>query len=125
MDNDTLVKTGRKIVKALEGSGVPLVAALWVRQPSDTEDNWFFWLAPKTFRSRSDFYLEVAMALAKVRDQIGYLEISSIKAIDPKDDIVRDLHRQFPKVSPHQPRYFFSQSLGGTYLKEGIVLRVA
>jgi hypothetical protein len=122
VDKTTLVDTGRRIVKALEDEGVPLIAALWVREISDTGgDTWLLWVAPKKFRGRSAFYLDLAMALATLQGQIGYFEISNVKVIEPNDPLIDEL-RRFGRVRPNRPRYLFSESLGRIYLTEAIIL---
>ena len=47
MDKNSLVEVGRKIVKGLQNGGVPLVAALWVREAMD--EQWLLWISPKSF----------------------------------------------------------------------------
>jgi hypothetical protein len=121
MDKDSLVVVGRKILKGLQDDGVPLLVALWVREMSD--ETWLLWLAPKTFKGRQSFYASVAKVLSQLRAQIGYFEISSVRTIDPTSPIIGEL-RRFGQIRPDRPRYLFNENLGGTYLKEGILLQV-
>lgn len=122
MDKNSLVEIGREIVKGLQGESVPLTAALWIRELSDTGgDNWLLWLAPKTFLGRTNFYGSLSRVLTKLQPQIGYFEIANVRTIDPASPIVREL-RRFGKVSPDRQRYLSSENLGGIYLNEAIVL---
>lgn len=124
MDKDSLVERGRVIVKGLQDENVPLVAALWVREISDTGgDNWLLWLAPKSFQGRASFYKSLAKVLAKLQSQIGYFEISNVRTIAPASPIIDEL-RRFGPIRPDQPRYLFNENLAGTYLQEGIILHV-
>lgn len=124
MDKNSLVESGRKIVKGLQDDGVPLTAALWVREMSDTGDeNWLLWLAPKTFHGRTDFYASLAKVLSKLRAQTGYFEISNVRTVVPTNSIIGEL-RRFGPIRPDRPRYLFNENLGGIYLKEAIVLHV-
>ena len=124
MDKDSLVERGRKIVTGLQDDGVPLIAALWVREISDTgDDNWLLWLAPKTFKGRAHFYKALASVLTKLQPQIGYFEISNVKSIAPTDAIIGEL-RRFGPIRPNRPRYLFNENLGGKYIKEAVVLHV-
>ena len=124
MDKNSLVESGREIVKGLQDDGVPLIAALWVREMSDTgDDNWLLWLAPKTFQGRTNFYASLAKVLTKLQPQIGYFEISNVRTIVPTSPIIGEL-RRFGPNRPNLPRYLFNENLGGIYLKEAIVLHV-
>lgn len=124
MDKNSLVESGRVIVKGLQDDGVPLIAALWVREMSDTgDDNWLLWLAPKTFQGRTYFYASLAKVLTKLQPQIGYFEISNVRTIVPTNPIIAEL-RRFGPIRPDRPRYLFNENLGGIYLKEAIVLHV-
>jgi len=124
VDKNSLVESGWEIVKGLEDDGVPLIAALWVREMSDTgDDNWLLWLAPKTFQGRANFYASLAKVLTKLQPQIGYFEISNVRTIEPTNPIIREL-RRFGQIRPDRPRYLSSENLGGVYLKEAIVLHV-
>lgn len=124
MDKDSLVERGRVIVKGLQDEGVLLIAALWVREISDTGgDNWLLWFAPKTFQGRTSFYASLAKVLTKLQLQIGYFEISNVRTIAPTSSIIGEL-RRFGPIRPDRPRYLFNENLGGTYLQEAIVLHV-
>lgn len=124
MDKNSLVEIGREIVKGLQDDGVPLVAALWVRELSDTgDDDWLLWLAPKKFLGRTNFYASLAKVLTKLQPQIGYFEIANVRTIEPTNSIIGEL-RRFGQIRPDRPRYLSSESLGGVYLKEAIVLHV-
>lgn len=124
MDKSSLVESGREIVKGLHVDGVPLIAALWVREISDTGgDNWLLWLAPKTFQGRTNFYASLARVLTKLQPQIGYFEISNARSIVPTNPIISEL-RRFGPIRPDRPRYLFNENLGGIYLAEAIVLHV-
>lgn len=124
MDKSSLVEIGQKIVKGLQDDGVPLTAALWVREMSDTgDDNWLLWLGPKTFQGRTNFYSSLARVLTKLRAQTGYFEISNVRTLEPTNSIISEL-RRFGKIRPDRPRYLFNENLAGMYLKEGIVLHV-
>lgn len=124
MDKDSLVERGRLIVKGLQDEGVPLTAALWVREVSDTGgDNWLLWVAPKNFQGRTSFYTSLSRVLSKLQLQIGYFEISNVRTIAPVSSIVGVL-RRFGPIRPDQPRYLLNQNLGGTYVQEAIVLHV-
>ena len=124
MDKNSLVESGREIVKGLRDDGVPLIAALWVREMSDTgDDNWLLWLAPKTFQGRTNFYASLARVLTRSQLQIGYFEISNVRTIEPTNSIIGEL-RRFGPICPYRPRYLFSENLGGIYLKEAVVLHV-
>lgn len=107
----------------LQQDGVPLAAALWVREVSDTGgDDWVLWLAPKTFQGRTHFYALLAEVLTKLQPQIGYFEIANVRAIEPTSFIMHQL-RRFGKIDPTQPpRYLVSENLGGVYIQEAIVL---
>jgi hypothetical protein len=124
VDKDSLVEIGRTIVRGLQDEGVPLVAALWVREISDTGgDNWLLWLAPKTFQGRTYFYGSLARVLAKLQPQIGYFEISNVRTVVPTNPIIREL-RRFGPIRPDRPRHLSNGNLGGIYLNEAIVLHV-
>lgn len=124
MDKNSLVAIGREIVKGLQDAGVSLIAALWVREVSDTGgDNWLLWLAPKTFQGRTTFYASLASVLTKLQPQIGYFEIANVRAIDPASSIIDEL-RRFGRIRPDHPRYLSNENLRGTYLMEAIVLHV-
>jgi hypothetical protein len=125
VDKDSLVERGRVIVKGLQDDGVPLTAALWVREISDTGgDNWLLWLAPKNFLGRTSFYSSLSKVLTKLQLQIGYFEIANVRTIAPTSSIIDEL-RRFGPIRSDQPRYLFNQNLGGTYVQEAIVLHVA
>jgi hypothetical protein len=112
------------IVKGLQDEGVPLIAALWVREISDTGgDTWLLWLAPKYFLGRTNFYASLTKVLTKLQPQIGYFEISNVRTIVPTSPIIGEL-RRFGPIRPNQPRYLFYENLAGTYLHEAIVLFV-
>ena len=121
MDKSSLVEVGRTIVKGLQNGGVPLVAALWVREAMD--EQWLLWISPKSFTGRTNFYASLANVLTKLRAQTGYFEISNVRAIEPTNAIVYDLKR-FGKVNPDHPMFLQSVSLSGVYLKEGVLLYV-
>ena len=121
MDKNSLVEVGRRIVKGLQNGGVPLVAALWVREAMD--EQWLLWISPKSFDGRTSFYASLADVLTKLRGQTGYFEISNVRAIEPTNSIVREL-KKFGKVSPDRPMHLQSVSLRGVYLKEGVLLYV-
>jgi len=127
VDKNSLVESGREIVRGLQDDGVPLIAALWVREMSDTgdtgDDNWLLWLAPKTFQGRTNFYALLAKVLTRLQPQIGYFEISNVRSIVPTNSIIGEL-RRFGPIRPDRPRYLFNENLGGIYLKEAIVLHV-
>jgi len=125
VDKNSLVESGREIVHGLRDDGVPLVAALWVREISDTGDgdNWLLWLAPKTFQGRASFFASLSKVLAKLQPQIGYFEISNVRAIAPTNSIIGEL-RRFGRISPDRPRYLFNENFAGTYLQEAVVLHV-
>lgn len=112
------------IVTGLQDEGVPLVAALWVREISDTGgDNWLLWLAPKSYRGRTSFYASLARVLNKVQPLIGYFEISNVRSIVPTSPIIGEL-RRFGPIRADRPRYLFNENLAGTYLQEAIILHV-
>jgi hypothetical protein len=112
-------------VKGLQDEGVPLIAALWVRTESDTGgDSWRLWLAPKNYQGRASFYASLARVLGKLQPQIGYFEVSNVRAIAPTTPITVDL-RRFGPIRADQPRYLLNQKLGGSYLQEAIVLHVS
>ena len=94
-----------------------MVAALWVREAMD--EQWLLWISPKSFDGRTSFYASLADVLTKLRGQTGYFEISSVRAIEPTNSIVREL-KKFGKVSPDRPMHLQSVSLSGVYLKEGV-----
>jgi hypothetical protein len=124
VDKNSLVEIGQSIVKGLQDGGVPLIAALWVREMSDTGgDNWLLWLGPKTFHGRTNFYASLANVLTRLRAQTGYFEISNVRTIDPTNSLIGEL-RRFGKIRPDRPRYLSSENLGGIYLMEAIVLLV-
>jgi hypothetical protein len=124
VDKNSLVETGREIVKGLQDDGVPLTAALWVREISDTGgDSWLLWLGPKTFLGRASFYASLARVLTRLESQIGYFEIANVRSIPPTNAIVGEL-RRFGQVRPDRPRFLFNENLGGTYVAEAIVLHV-
>ena len=124
MDKDSLVEIGRTIVKGLQDEGVPLTAALWVREISDTGgDHWLLWLAPTTFQGRTSFYGSLARVLAKLQPQIGYFEISNARTVVPTSPIITEL-RRFGSIRPDRPRYLSNGNLGGIYLNEAVVLYV-
>jgi hypothetical protein len=124
VDKNSLVDIGREIVKGLQDDGVPLVAALWVREVSDTGgDNWLLWLAPKTFLGRASFYAALAKVLAKLQPQIGYFEIANVRTVDPTNSIVGEL-RRFGRIRSDRPRNLVNENLAGNYLNEAIVLHV-
>jgi hypothetical protein len=112
------------IIKGLQDDGVPLIAALWVREISDTGgDNWLLWLAPRYFQGRASFYASFARLLTKLQPLIGYFEISSVRTLVPTSPIIGEL-RHFGPIRPDRPRYLFNENLAGTYLHEAIILYV-
>jgi len=124
VDKNSLVESGREIVKGLQHDGMSLIAALWVREISDTGgDNWLLWLGPRTFQGRTDFYASLAKVLTKLQPRIGYFEISNVRSIVPTNPIIGEL-RRFGPIRPDRPRYLLNENLGGVYLAEAIVLHV-
>jgi hypothetical protein len=111
-------------VEGLQHDGVPLVAALWVREPSDTGgDNWLLWLSPQRFLGRMTFYTSLANVLTRLQPLIGYFEIANVRAIDPAHSIVGEL-RRFGRIRPDHPRYLYNENFGGNYVSEAVVLYV-
>ena len=119
MDKNSLVEVGRTIIEGLQDDGVPLTAALCIREMED--DAWLLWLAPRTFKGKRSFYTALAKVLTKLRSQIGYFEISNVRSMDPASSIIGEL-RRFGQVRPDHPRHLSSENLGGAYLKEAVLL---
>ena len=122
MDQSLLVTAGQNLLTYLDREGVEVDAAVWIFAP---ETRWQLWLAPRNFVDRRSFYLAVAQVLSKHRQQIGDLEISDVRIIEPGDSLIPELKRFLGLVGPGLPMRLTSARLGSRFLPEGIILKAA
>ena len=122
MDQSLLVKVGQSLLTYLEREGAEVDTAAWIFNP-DTQ--WQLWLAPKTYVSDHAFYLALAQVLSKYRQQIGDLEISDVRVLEPGNPLVWELKKFRQSVGPAFPVWLTSARLGRYFLPEGIILKAA
>jgi hypothetical protein len=122
MDKSLLVRVGQHLLTFLEREGADVDVAAWILSP---ETPWRLWLAPKKYVDRHSFYLKLAQVLSRHRQSIGDLEISDVQIVEPSSPILPALKKFRGSVSPIFPVWLTSESLGGYYVQEGVILKVA
>lgn len=122
MDQGVLVKVGENLLTYLDREGVEVDGAVWIFAP---ETRWQLWLAPRNFVDRRSFYLTLAQVLSKHSWQIGDLEISDVRIIEPGDSLIPELRKFLGLVGPGHPMWLTSARLGSRFLPEGIILKAA
>jgi hypothetical protein len=119
VDQSSLVAIGKVILDGLQAEKFGVDAALWVR--ADWEEPWRLWLAPKIFMGPHDFFAALAKVLTKYRVQTGYFEISNVRPIEPNSPFLAEL-KSYGRVRPDRPVPLLGDYIGGTYIKEGLLL---
>lgn len=120
---DIDLKRAGKAVSALEKSGVPLAAALWVHFPE--YEDWRLVLASKRLDSLGpqEAYLRVNRTL----DQAGMTvwDAPSIFIMKTTDPFVRDLRKVFGKAGSVEGMRLGGQTWGDRYVEDAYALRIA
>lgn len=127
MDKGSMVdldlKTGEKVVVALEANGVPLAAALWVHFPE--YEDWRFVIASKGLDplGQSEAYLRVN----RILDQAGVTvrESPSIVIMKTTDPFVRALRKTFGKAKSVAGMRLGGQAWGDRIVEEAYAYKIA
>lgn len=122
MDQGLLVRVGQSLLTYLEREGAEVDTAAWIFNP---DTRWQLWLAPKTYIDRHSFYLMLAQVLSKYRQQIGDLEISDVRVLEPGDPLLSEIKKFRHSAGPPFPIWLTGVRLGGYFLPEGIILKAA
>jgi hypothetical protein len=122
MDQNALVTSGHVVVRALDESGTPPPAAVWVHSP-DT-DTWKLWIVPDPeITDERDFYRRISEIVSKHRDQLGGIDAADTKMVDQRHPAISGLSRLL-RLPGLGNAYFSGNRFNGYYLPEGIVLRM-
>ncbi|HTX42669.1 MAG TPA: hypothetical protein VMD25_12615 [Acidobacteriaceae bacterium] len=117
-----LKKAGRA-VSALENSGVPLAAALWVHFPE--YEDWRLVLASKRLDSLGP--REAYLRVNRTFDQAGMTvwDTPSLFIMKTTDPFVRDLRRVFGKAANVEGLRLGGQTWGDRYIDDAYALKIA
>ncbi|HXY58656.1 MAG TPA: hypothetical protein VEH76_08750 [Methylocystis sp.] len=122
MDQGSLVSSGQALVRALDESGLPPRAAMWVHETEN--DNWRLWLVPpKGTTDRRDFFLQIAKIVAENRLRLGGFDTGDARMVLDDHPAIKGL-RSYMKVPGLNNIFFPGNKFEGYYLPEGIILRL-
>ena len=121
MDKSLLVTVGQNLLRFLQRENAEVEAAVWIL---DSDMAWRLWIAPKKYVDRHSFYLTLAKVLAK-HPTIGDLEVSDVQIVEPNNPIIQELKRFGTTAGPRLPVWLTNERLGGFFVPEGIILKVA
>lgn len=122
MDKDVLVKSGHALVSLLDQTRIKPRAAMWVYNPDN--DIWRLWVVCPRGTKEPEFYRIVADAIAKHRDALPGLDISSVELADEGHPAMKGMGR-FLRMEGLGSANFSNNRMDGFYLPDGIVLRMA
>jgi hypothetical protein len=127
MDRSVLVdvdfKKGERVVAALEKSGLPLTAALWVHFPE--YEDWRFVVASKKLDALSlgDAYLRVNRALDD--GGITVWEAPPMFVMKTTDSFVRALRKVFGKAASVAGMRLGGQTWGDRFIDDAYAYKIA
>lgn len=127
MDKASLVdldlKKSEKIVSSLEGSGIPVAAALWVHFPE--YEDWRFVLAARPLDSLAlgDAYLRVNRILKDAG--LTVWETPPIFIMKTSDPFVRSLRKVFGKTKSVVGMRLGGQEWGGRFVEDAYAYKIA
>lgn len=121
MDQNTLVKSGHTLLKAMDEAGFSPRFAMWVNN-SDT-GTWKLWIVPMAGqKDKMDFYRRISHVISAHRSELG-----SFSASDT--EMVLDTHpamvgmKNFIRAPGLSNLSFSGNRFNGFYLPDGIILR--
>ncbi len=120
---DIDLKKAGKAVSALEKSGLPVAAALWVRFPE--YEDWRLVLASKRLDplNPSDAYLRVNRTLGQAG--LTVWDTPSIFIMRTSDPFIRALRKVFGKAASVEGMRLGGQTWGDRYIDDAYALKIA
>ncbi len=123
MDTSVLVTSGSVLVKALDDKGLKVRAAVWVYN-SET-DAWKLWMVPDAAHSdKAAFYLQLAEIITANRDALPGFDIGLVEFKSADNPAINGLSK-FIRMEGLGNARLSNNVLNGTYVPDGIVLRMA
>jgi len=121
MDKDLLVNSGHALVRLLDQTRVKPRAAMWVYNPDN--DIWRLWIVSPRGTKEPEFYRNVADAIAKHREILPGLDISSVELVDEEHPAMKGISRLI-RMDGLGSAHVSNNRMNGFYLPDGIILRM-
>jgi hypothetical protein len=97
---DEQIKAGQKLVERLNGEGIPVAAAAWIKEAESGQ--WYFYLVTSLVGedgAKKPAYRRVTPAIRQLQSEGVWLDPFEVKVIGPTDPVAQailDVQRVYP-----------------------------